>query len=323
MRIVVLGASGLLGRAVGEELVDRGHQVVAVSRSGGAGPRVAAGGTVVRADLVAATDDALDRILAGAGAAVWCLGPDDRAPLPVPIEATLERLLVDPTVRAARAARRQGVGAFVILGSYFSTLSRLHPEWGLPARHPYIAARAAQADQARAVAPERVSVVEIPFVFGAVPGVEPMWTEVLFRRLRRGPVAMTFPGGTAAVVHTDVARAVALLAEREVPPGRYPLAAANLSYRHLCSVVVAELGRRVPVVTMPAPLLTAGVRATDRWYRLRGRTLALNPRHIATDVLSRHLLLDPAGCCAPFGLTPGPVDDAIRATVRAAYPDLG
>ncbi len=320
MRVVVLGASGLLGRTIGEELIDRGHEVVAVSRSAGAGPRVTAQGTVVSADLVTAGDDDLDRLLAGAGAAVWCLGPDDRAPVAVPAEATLERLLVAPTVRAAQAARRHGLGAFVILGSYFSTLHRLHAHWELPARHPYIAARQAQAARAREAAPERVSVVEIPFVFGAVPGVEPLWKEVLFRRLRRGPVAMTFPGGTAAALHTDVARAAVLLAEGAVPPGRYPVAVDNISYRHLCTLAVQELGRRVPVVTAPTAALAAGVLATERWYRVRGRTLALNPRHIASDVLSRQLHLDPAECCAPFGLTPGPVDDAVRATVRACYP---
>ena len=321
VRVVVLGSSGLLGRSVGDELLGRGHEVVGACRSGGASARLAAEGVVVRADLTTATDAELDALLAGAGAVVHCLGPDDRSPLPVPVAGTLERLLVGTTVRAAQAARRQGVGRFVIMGSYFSTFDRLHPEWELRRHHAYIRARGAQVARAEEVSvPGTVSVLEIPFVFGAVPGVEPLWKSVLLDRLRHGPVGVTLRGASAAVTNLDVARAAAAIVEGAVPPGRYPLAVDNVTYRHLTDVALAELGRQVRVVTVPTPVVTAGLVTAAALQRLRGCGPGLNPRRVVHDLLDRDLSLDPAGHGAPFGFAPRSVDDAIRETVRAAYP---
>jgi uncharacterized protein YbjT (DUF2867 family) len=210
---------------------------------------------------------------------------------------------------------------FVILGSYFSTFDRLNPGWGLTARHPYIRARADQAAQAGAVsAAGTLSVLEIPFVFGAIPGIEPMWKSVFFDRLRRGPVGATLAGGSAAVTRTDVALAAAAIIDGGAPAGHYPLAVDNISYRRLSELVLEELGRRVPIVTVPSPVLTAGLVAGDVAQRLRHRATGLDPRHVAGDLLGRHLYLDPVTHCAPLGLVPGSIEEAVRETVRAAYP---
>lgn len=320
MRVVVLGASGYLGRAVGDELVARGHDVLGVSRSARASARLRAEGTTARSDLVTATDAELDGLLAGAGAAVWCLGPDDRAPLPAPVPATLERLLVAPTARAAAAARRVGASRFVILGSYFATFDRLQPGWRLAARHPYIGARLEQAARAEAAAPGLVAVLEIPFVFGAVEGTVPLWKPLLFEPLRRSPVGFAPGGGSAAVTHTDVARAAAAAVEAAVPAGRLPLSVDNISYRRLSRLVLDELGRpRRPVLGLPAPVVTAGAVTTGAVHRVRGRGTGLDVRLVARDIVARHLHLDPEVHGRPLGLEPAPIDDAVRATVRAAY----
>jgi len=323
VRVVVLGASGYLGRAVGDELLGRGHDVLGVSRSARASARLQAEGTTARADLVTATDAELDGLLAGTGAAVWCLGPDDRAPLPAPVPVTLERELVAPTVRAAAAARRAGLARFVILGSYFATFDRLHPAWGLGRRHPYIGARLAQAAGAEAAAaPGTVAVLEIPFVFGPVEGTVPLWKPLLFEPLRRSPVGFAPGGGSAAVTPADVARAAAAVVDGTAPAGRHPLSVDNISYRRLARLVLEELGRRRPVLPVPAPLVTAGAVATGAVHRLRGRGTGLHVRHVADDIVARDLHLDPEVHGRPLGLEPAPIDDAVRATVRAAYPGL-
>lgn len=318
--MVVLGASGYLGRAVGDELLARGHDVLGVSRSARASARLQAEGTTARADLVTASDGELDGLLAGAGGAVWCLGPDDRAPLPAPVPATLSRELVAPTARAAAAARRAGLARFVILGSYFATFDRLRPEWGLARRHPYIGARVEQAAQAEAAAPGMVAVLEIPFVFGPVAGTVPLWKPLLFEPLRRSPVGFAPAGGSAAVTATDVARAAAAVVEGAAPAGRHPLSVDNISYRRLAQLVLDELGRGGrPVLPLPAPVVTAGAVATGAVHRLRGRGTGLDVRRVARDIVARHLHLDPDTYCRPLGLTPASVDEAVRATVQAAY----
>lgn len=322
MRIVVLGSSGLLGRCVGDELLARGHDVVGVSRSGAVSPALAAGGTAVRLDLAAAAEADLDALLDGAAAAVHCLGPDDRHPLRRPVARTLAEQLVGTTVRVAAAAGRRGLDHLVVLGSYFTAFDRLHPDWGLT-RHPYVAARVAQAEQARAAAGRSaVSVLEIPFVFGHVPGTEPVLKSLYFDRLRRGPVGIALTGGTAAVTATDVARAAAAVVEGRVAPGAHPLAVDNLTYRTLSQVVLDELGRRVPVVALPAAVVTAGAVATEWSMRVRGHGMGLLARHTARDLLARQLYLDPAEHALPLGLVPRSVEEAIRESVRGSYPGL-
>jgi nucleoside-diphosphate-sugar epimerase len=323
VRVVLLGGSGLLGHSIGRELLDRGHQVVVVSRSGtpDAGTSGEREASVVRADLTRATDDELDALLSGADAAVYGLGTESRTALPVPVAESLHRTLVSTTERCARAARRCGVRHFVVLGSYLSTFDRTHPQWRLAEHHPYVRARVDQAAAAaRGGAEGSTSVLEIPYVFGAVPGLEPTLKAALFDRLRRGRLAIAFQGGTAAITNTDVARAATALLEGRVPAGRYPLAVDNITYRQLTEAVLAELDRRVRIVTPPAPVLTAGLVVHELALRARGRALAQNPRHFARDVLGRRLYLDVTQCSAPFELVPRSVDDALRSTVRAAYP---
>ncbi|MBL8931749.1 MAG: NAD(P)-dependent oxidoreductase [Kineosporiaceae bacterium] len=320
MHVLVLGASGMLGRVIGDTLLDAGHEVTGVCRSGRVSPRLGDHGSVRRADLATATDAVLDDLFQGANAVVHCLGPDDREPLPAPAAATLERLLVGTTVRVAQAARRRGVRHLVVLGSYFSAFDRLHPQWRLSARHPYIRARVEQARRAEQAAPGLVTVLEIPFVFGASPGVEPA-LKVLFDRIRFGPVGLAIGGGgTAAVRHTDVASAVLAVVTGSVPPGRHPLAVDNITYRHLARIVLDESGRPSPILAVPRPIATAGVVGLAAAHRLRGRAMGLAPLHVARDILGRQLYLDPHTYGAPLGLVPGNVDEAIRESVRAAYP---
>jgi len=323
VRVVLLGGSGLLGHSIGRELSERSHDVVAVSRSGSGtvAEGSAAGGCVVRADLTRATDGDLDALLSGADAVVYGLGAESRTALPVPVARSLHRSLVSTTQRCAQAARRCGAQCFVVLGSYLSTFDRTHPQWRLAGRHPYVRARVDQAAAAeRSGAEGTTSVVEIPYVFGTVPGLEPTLKAALFDRLRRGPLAMTFPGGTAAVTNTDVAHAVAALVEGRVPVGRYPLAVDNITYRQLTEAVLAELDRHVRIITLPPPVLTTGMVVHDLTLRTRNRAMAQSPRHLARDILARRLYLDVTRCCAPFGLVPHSVHDALRSTVRAAYP---
>ena len=118
-----------------------------------------------------------------------------------------------------------------------------------------------------------------------------------------------------------MARAAAAVIEGAAPPGRYPLAVDNISYRRLARLVLSEMGRRVPVVPLPLTAVTAGAVVTGTVHRLQGRGAGLAVRHVAGDILARRLHLDPETHSRPLGLNPASVDDAVRATVRAAYPD--
>lgn len=319
MRVVVLGSSGFLGRSIVAELSGHGHDVIGVSRRGLLCPE-APGASAMALDVVATDEAGLDLVLAGADVVVYCLGPDDRERVPAPADAYFQRLLVDPTVRVAAAAARTGVARLVVLGSYFTAFDRAHPQWELAARHPYIQARRDQQEQARAAAVGvETSVLEIPFVFGALPGIVPMWKSYLVEPTRRSPLVAYAPTGTnAAVTNTDVAQAVSALMSGDVPAGDYPLATDNYSFARLTRIIADALGQpRKRVVTVPPPILAAGIRAEGWRVRLTGKDSGLTLRHLVHDILARDLSLDPTAYGSTLGLTPRSLDDVVAATVAA------
>lgn len=323
MRVVVLGSTGLLGRATTDALLRRGDEVVAVSRSGQEAPGSGPAPMARRVDVVLASGTDLDALLHGSDAVVHALGPDDRERPPAPATTFFRTRLAAPTARVAAAAARQGVPRMVVLGSYYSTFHRRHPEWRLTERHAYISAREEQARSAIAAGGDstEVSVLEIPFVFGALPGIVPMWKSVFFDALRRGPVAPSLPGGSAAVTHTDIAAATVALASGAVPAGRHPIATDNITFGRLTRTVLDELGRRAAVVTIPRAGLAAGLRTEKLRLRMRRKESGLDPNHLP-DLLCRNLFLDTGATQDLFGLPPTDVGPTVRDTVRAAYPDL-
>ena len=108
------------------------------------------------------------------------------------------------------AARDVGCTRAVVLGSYYTFVHRQRPGLRLADRHPYVASRVEQAAAARQAAGDRlpVAVLEIPFVFGSVPGRRTLWAPLVPWLRSRYPL-FAAPGGTAAVPVRAVAQATA------------------------------------------------------------------------------------------------------------------
>jgi uncharacterized protein YbjT (DUF2867 family) len=114
MRVVVLGASGGVGRLLVRDAAAAGHQVVALVRAGT--PYAApAGVQLVRGEALDATT--LDEVLAGAGAVLSGVGmkraswnPWSKATSPSDLNARLATLLID-------GMRRAGVGRLVAVSA--------------------------------------------------------------------------------------------------------------------------------------------------------------------------------------------------------------
>ncbi|WP_203567290.1 hypothetical protein [Aestuariimicrobium ganziense] len=136
-------------------------------------------------------------------------------PHPIAAGEYLQRQLVDQTGRVLALARRAGVQRAVVLGSYFATWHRMRPDLDLASKHSDVQARLDQAEVAidtgagRVVGGMDVSVLEIPFVFGTVPGRVPMRKEWLFGRIAAVPMAMHPCQSSSAVTALQVGQAAA------------------------------------------------------------------------------------------------------------------
>ena len=108
MRILVLGATGRLGRLIVSEAVRRGHEVRAQTRRPGA-VEERAGVEAVIADPTDAVR--MQDIVAGCGAVIFALGVDTRRPTTLFSDATRALLPAMTAAGVLRLVAITGVGA--------------------------------------------------------------------------------------------------------------------------------------------------------------------------------------------------------------------
>ncbi len=331
MRVVVLGGTGLLGHETALALLARGHAVTLVAS--GQPPRPLPGLAsvpLVLADVFGASDDELASVVGGFDGLVYALGPDDREHVPAPAAAYFQRMLADQTERVCRVARSVGVRRIVILGSYFTAWEREHPGSGFARRHTYVRARIDQAARAivagggAAGGGADVCVLEIPYVFGAVAGREPMWKTWLFDRLSAMRGVVFYPrGGSTVVTSRQCGEAAAGAIERGEHGRSYPVGSADLTWPALLRLILDAMGRpRTPVVTVPRLLAEPAARSMGREMRTSGMDSGLDPDWLMRDIMYREFFVDWRSSVEALGYAVGGLPEirsAIADTVAAAY----
>ncbi|MCS7481631.1 NAD-dependent epimerase/dehydratase family protein [Umezawaea endophytica] len=302
MRVLVVGASGLVGQHVVERLRDRRHEVTAVARTARPG--------IDRAfDATAVTEADLAGLLAGHDGVVFAAGRDDRQIPRKPSYPAFHQGNVEPVVKLLAAARKAGATSAVVLGSYYTHFDRLHPEWELAVTHPYVRSRVEQARAGREAAGPNlpVAVLELPFVFGRADGRLPNWSGGLDRWVRSRSPLFAPPGGSAATTATSVADA-AVLALEERSGEDVPLVDENLTWKDLISRVATAAGHAREVHDLPAGVLRAAMHLTGLAQTLTGKQSGMNPAGLG-DLMLRDLFVRHE--------TPRAIDHAIRETFPA------
>jgi dihydroflavonol-4-reductase len=202
MRVLVVGASGLVGQHIVERLRERRHEVTAVARTARPGvDRVLDATAVSEADLAGP--------LAGHDGVVFAAGVDTRVSHRKPSYPVYHRGNVEAVAKLLGAARKAGATRAVVTGSYYTFFDRLHPEWELAVTHPYIRSRVEQARAGREAAGPNlpVAVLELPFVFGRAGDRLPNWVGGLDKWVRSRSPLLAPPGGSAATTAASVAEA--------------------------------------------------------------------------------------------------------------------
>lgn len=317
---------GLFGHRVAQELVTHGHHVISVRpRPVGTDSAPESGAEHRNVDPASASAAEIEYALRGADALICSLGaPGNRTPghrVPAPDEYSRSRLaeITDHTLRAAIAA---GVTRVVVVGSYLATWDRMHPELGVAGHHPYVAARIDAAERAIAIGDEhgvRVSIVEIPFVFGAGAGESARyWRPILFDRVLR-PLVLFPHGGTSTITSEQLAQALVGAVESGRHGVRYPLSDMDLTWREMISHIHKALERRPPIVGVPAWAAKGMTERAIRDLEAKGGLGGLDPEHLLSDILTHRVFVDATESREVLRYRPGGVPQAIRDTARAAY----
>jgi nucleoside-diphosphate-sugar epimerase len=317
MRIVVIGGTGFLGYFTCRELLARGHSVVAVGLRQPEPGSMPHGTEVAVQDANTGAESELDSLLRGADVLIHAAGADGRNAFPAPAINGFRRENVEPLRRLIPAMRRSGTGRLIIFGSYYTALARSQPQLQILERNAYPRSRAEQADLAFRLAGEEigVSILELPYIFGAAPGRGTLWGFIMGHVAAPGDVTVP-AGGSACVTANQVAQAAAGAVEGPLGRRHFPIGGENLTYGQIYRSFAAAVG--VAPRFVAADRLAAEQQAVATRERLAasGQETGYDPVDVAIWQ-SHHLYLDPLPAMEALGFGPDDINAAIAETVRA------
>ena len=326
MRIMIVGGTGFLGYYTTLAALEAGHETGSlaiddVSLDDWFPPSVERRtGNVFEMD-----EDALTGALAGYDAMVYSIGPDDRVTPKAPAYDFFHERLVTHCARVFRAARRAGVRRAVVYNSYFATLDRLYPKKRLAQTHPYIRCRVEQAERLIAESGDMdVMVLELPYIFGAMPMRTPIWRDVFIERFFRYPVVCFPKGGTTMVHARSVGQAGVAALECGARGERYPVGDENHNYRVMLEWMLEGLSVNKPIVQLPASVCALGADAIARKDARAGKESGLNMRALMRDIMNEELYIPQSTIeevAGRFGYARGLVREGVLEAMHACYPE--
>jgi dihydroflavonol-4-reductase len=226
---------------------------------------------------------------------VYALGPDDRITPKAPSYEFFHLRLVEHCLKICRAAKRSGIRRCIVLNSYFAHFDRLQ-NGALSKTHPYIRCRVEQAETIIDLGEEEnfeVMIMELPYIFGSMPGRMPIWKDIFLDRFSKMPVFLFPDGGTAAVHVTGVAQAIVAAAYNGEHAGKYAVVNENIKFRNMIGYMLASAGINKKFVKMPqwmCGFVGAMVQKEEHKNGLQG---GLDPRFVMTQLLSANLYINP------------------------------
>ena len=326
MKIKIVGGTGFLGYYTAKAALQHGHAVGSFSLDDiPLGDWYPSEIDVRYGDVFTMSEDALVEEFCGYDAMVYSVGPDDRVTPQAPSYNFFHERLVEHSAKVFRAARRAGVKRAVVYNSYFATFDRLYPEKRLAELHPYIRCRV---EQAKRLIDESngemdVMVLELPYIFGAMPERTPLWKDVFIERFFRLPVVCFPKGGTTMIHVRAIGEAGVGALEKGTGGERYPIGDENHPYKDMLVWMEEGLGVKKPICLVPAGLCAMGAEGIAKKEAKAGREAGLNMRHLMLDIMSENLYIPEETIrevSTLFGYTRGGVREGVIEAMHASYP---
>ena len=102
-----------------------------------------------------------------------------------------------------------------------------------------------------------VMTLELPYIFGVMPGRIPLWKPLV--EYAAFPFPLFYPkGGTTCVTVAQVAQAITGAVEKGEWNALYPIGGENLAWTDLMSSIAKFAGRDKRVISLPNWLVTVG-----------------------------------------------------------------
>ena len=267
MKIFMIGGTGLLGCEAATTLIKRGHQVKSVAL-----PPLPEGAPIpkemelVFGDINKKTDEEIEQMLEGCDCFIFAAGVDERKEFPAPVMDYYYKYNI------------------VVLGSYFSYLSKIKPDMNLEERNPYFKSRLIQEDVCKKACDDNfsVAVLELPYIFGTQPGRRPVWTVLIeqISGMDKLPFTLYPKGGTAMLTCRQVGQAIAGAATKEGAKGfeAIPISMYNMKWDKFLGIVYEARGmHNRKIVGIPPFMMKLGMYGIVKDYKKRGIDSGMDP----------------------------------------------
>lgn len=317
-KVVVVGGTGFLGYYAVKEFIGRGHSVTIVALpplpEEGLFPKEV---NITLANIDELDDSSIIDILKGHDAIVFAAGADDRVIPKAPAYEFFYQANVRSCKRVLSLARQSGIKRGVILSSYFLYFDRIWPEEKLSEYHPYIRSRKEQAQQSMDVSmPDlQLMILELPYIFGSMPGRTPLWKPLMHYINSRYPL-FYMGGGTNMIAVEHVGEAIVGAIERGEGGRSYTIGDENLTWVVFLERVLGILGKKKRIVILPTCMVRLMLRVVKLQHSLRGKEGGLDPVKFAA-IQTRNTFFDPAPAAKELGYGRGNLEEALKDTVHA------
>ncbi len=319
MKVLIIGGTGLLGSEAAKELIKRGHSVIGMAL-----PPVPKGADIpsqielILKDCMSLNIDELASIMKQCDGLVFAAGVDERIEGPAPIYDMFYRYNIVPLQKLLPLAKEYGIKQTVICGSYFTYFDRTFPEWELYKHHPYIRSRVDQAKIALDYADENfaVSVLELPYIFGAQKGRKPVWT-FLVEMIKKMPMATMYPkGGTAMITTRQVGQCIASALEIGKGGQLFPVCTYNMTWKEMLAIFHEHMGMpNRKIITIPTFLFKASAKKIVKQQKAAGHEGGLDMVRFV-KVMTYDAFMSDFNAKTIFRARPDDIKKAIGESVR-------
>lgn len=316
--VLIVGGTGFIGYHAVKEFLKRGYRVTVLSL-----PPMPANDLfppevkIKLADLSKLSDEDIVSLVRGNYAVVFAAGADDRVVPKKPAYKFFYNANVLAAKRFVALGRRAGAKKAVILSSYFLYFERTRHELHLARHHPYIKSRKVQAQRCTEAGGEDIDVMilELPYIFGSMPGRKPLWCP-LIKYLRNSSTIYFTHGGTNMIAVEHVAEAIAGAVEKGEGGKHYTIGDENMMWTTWLGRLMKVMDINKKIVVIPNWVAKLGMFFVQINHVLHGREGGLNMIKFV-DLQTSNTFFDPSPARRDLGFGRGGLAKAFEETVRA------
>lgn len=315
-KVYILGGSGFLGRFTALELQDRGYEVYGASLPPEPENDILPDSVKIEyLDFFALSDDEIVSKLQGVHALFYAGGVDERITPDIPAAKFFYEKNVLPTQRVTRLAKKAGVEKLIVYGSYTAYFAEQWPDLQYRTVNGYPRTRLLQEEVAYLEGGKGmdVMVLRLPYIFGAMPGVMPLW-KMFVDQLKGQDTFYSPMGGTAMVTVQQVAQAAVGAMEHGKHETSYALGALNMKYHRLYEIIVERLGQKTNIVPVPLENVMSQMEQIDQQTKQAGKEHGIHMKYTAM-FQDRDSYVDPTEPMLALQYKEMDVEQSIRDTI--------